>query len=79
MTMYDYRVVRKQIGLSDDYAYEVYEVGYDKVGEIESISPSPVTPFGTTIPDIRRDLTEFQYALNKPVIDFETVVMVEKV
>ena len=52
--------------------YSIYEVYYNKAGEIENVTADPVHAQGETVEELRDDLTTMLHDVGKhPVLDME--------
>lgn len=65
----DYRVVEKKV--NDHVYYELREVFYHSDGNIESISPMDVIPFGQTVAELKLDVEKMLAAFDKPELRME--------
>jgi hypothetical protein len=65
---WDYRVVHS-INEEDEVVYGIHEVYYDKDDKLLTYTGHPVTPCGTTINELMRELTLFNQAVLKPTLD----------
>lgn len=71
---WNYRVVRKTflIGEETEYRYEIHEVYY-REGKPSMTTVEAMDPHGETIDNLREDLEWMKRALDKPVLDYETL------
>ena len=76
MNSWNYRVIRhkatKPAGKGIEWL-SISEVYYDKSGRIESWVKNEATPMGETFDDLAGDLELIQQALQKPIIDAESL------
>ena len=69
MSYWNYRAIRKSHGESDTDTYQIHEVYYDKDGNIEGWTESPVKPLGETPDELREDIRFFIKAFQKPILE----------
>ena len=73
---WNYRVLR-QVELGPDgkemIYYGIHEVYYNSAGVPTTCSINPMSPFGETFEELVSDLRYFSEALEKPVLDFDSI------
>ena len=69
MSYWNYRAIRKSHEESDTDTYQIHEVYYDKDGNIEGWTESPVKPLGETPDELREDIRFFIKAFQKPILE----------
>lgn len=68
---WNHRVLRKKDVGGEWYA--VHEVYYDKKGKPTGATQDEVGPCGETLEQLKAELEMFARALDKPVLDYETL------
>jgi len=73
---WNYRVLRN---FNDDgtFYYQIHETYYDTDGKIMCYSDDGIKPYGETVPELKDDLLYMIKALDKPVLDYETLEEIE--
>lgn len=77
---WNYRVLRRShlhINGTVEYSFAIYEVYYKDDGTPRSCSAEPVEPRGETLEELKKDLQWQLEALNKPVLCYETLDLIE--
>ena len=69
---WNYRVIEKKDGTGTTFA--IHEVYYDEEGSPYLCTINAVAPMGETLEDLRADVKFYNTALEKPVLDYETIV-----
>lgn len=73
MRTWDYRVVKKYAERFDEYFYEIHEIYFNENNEITGITEQPSYPIGDSLEELKERLEHYSSALEKPVIDFESL------
>lgn len=68
-----YRVVKASDHPGCKLGYAIYEVFYNRAGEICGITEDPAFPFGETIDELRGDLEYMLNDLSLPVLEEEKI------
>ena len=71
MSSWNYRVVKHKNPDGDWYA--VHQVHYNDAGDINAISEDPISPFGESVVELRKDLNLMQMAYTAGVLDYDTI------
>ena len=69
---WNYRVMKKKIRGED--VFEIHEVYYHPNGGIKAWTENPIIPYGETMEELREDILMQSRALEKPVLDYDTLV-----
>lgn len=78
---WNHRVVRRfypNTHMDDSMLYEIYEVYYDKDGNIQGITEEPIRISEETVDDLRKTVERLTKCLNNPVIDYDTFKEIEQ-
>lgn len=71
---WNYRIIKRTTtspaGYVEDY-YAIYEVYYNREGDIRAWSAQPLSPHGTSIQELRRDFELMRGAFYKPALDYD--------
>lgn len=62
---WNYRVMERE------GRFAIHEVYYDKNGEANGYTESPVYPAGTSVEELQEMLGKYQEALKKPILKYE--------
>jgi len=73
--MWKYRVMKRVFDCEEFYG--IYEVFYNKKGEIKSHSTEPVEPHGNTLEELKQDIEWMLEATKKEVLDYDHIVFYE--
>lgn len=65
MKQFEYRIVHKEAN-----GFAVYKLYVDSKGEYHFVGKSPSSAWGVSVDELKADLSKFQEALNKPIIQF---------
>ena len=66
---WNYRVIRKTNPHTETYFYHIHEVYYDDNKKIKSWSTKPMSPYGETPEEIKKDLTWMLLSCDKPILE----------
>lgn len=71
---WNYRIMKKTVtspaGHTEDY-YAIYEVHYNREGDVRSWSEESLSPHGISVKELRRDFELMNRAFNKAVLDYD--------
>jgi hypothetical protein len=65
---WNYRVIKHRDML------EIYEVYYNKKGEIIGVTEDPASPGGETLEELQEDMEHYAAALKRPMLIMEEIV-----
>lgn len=70
--MWNYRVVRKNLA-EGETSLAIYEAYYDSNGLIWAVTENPSKPYGDDINELSDDLFGMLKALERPVLDYDSL------
>jgi hypothetical protein len=56
-----------------DWYYGIYEVYYNKDGDITAITEAPIEPIANSFEELRGEMGHMMSALGKPVLDYDEI------
>ena len=65
---WNYRVIKHIDAQSDETSFQIHEVYYSEIGEIEAWTETAVEPYGETIESLKWEIRRFLEATEKPVL-----------
>ena len=68
MSHWNYRIIKKEFPKHDENEYQIHEVHYDDNGKVKGWAKNPVSPFGSTLNELREDIRYQLNAFRKPVL-----------
>lgn len=68
LSHWNYRVIRREVA-PEAYEYSIYEVYYDKDGEIDCWTEDSVKPYGEGFLELQNDLNYMVRATQKPILE----------
>lgn len=73
---WNHRVVRRfypNTHMDDSILYEIYEIYYDKDGNVDGITEEPIKIREETVDDLRKTIERLTKCLEQPIIDYDTL------
>ena len=69
---WNYRIVHIYHPEIDEHEYSVHEVFYD--GDVpEMVTEREVSPYGSTLEELERDMGHYMTAFGKPVLEYDEI------
>lgn len=78
---WNHRVVRRfypNTHMDDSMLYEIYEVYYDKDGNINGLTEEPIKIREETVDDLRKTIERLTKCLESPIIDYNTLQEIDQ-
>lgn len=74
---WSYRVVRRVWPRHQETTFAIHEAYSHADGRVHSLSIDPIEPYAETLDELRDDMARMIAALNRPVLDYETLAEVD--